>query len=152
MPNTIAVRLISLNVWNPVCLHPNHLGQELNRQVLSNFAMSFSKDRVSHGFTASSSHEYLSRIAFCCVNGLSIRCIASEVVVYPEFVNLLQEIVKHFHVAAVVVSSGLCRIWEKALEPHGLFKKAKVVGGDRIRGIAYYDTKVERPIGHSSAA
>ncbi len=59
--------------------------------------------------------------------------VASEVVVYPEFVNLLQEVAKHPHVAAVVVTSGLCRIWEKALENHGLFNKVKVVGKGRIR-------------------
>ena len=59
--------------------------------------------------------------------------VASEVVMYPDFVNMLQEAAKHPHVAAVVVTSGLCRIWEKVLEKHGLFNQVKVVGGGRIR-------------------
>ena len=58
--------------------------------------------------------------------------VASAVMMHPEFVSLLQLVAEQKHVGAVVVTSGLRRIWEKVLEREGLSEKVKVIGGGRI--------------------
>ncbi|TVY17589.1 hypothetical protein LARI1_G005524 [Lachnellula arida] len=58
--------------------------------------------------------------------------VASKVVMYSEFVSLLQNAAKQPHVGAVVVTSGLRRVWEIVLERNGLSETVKVIGGGRI--------------------
>ncbi len=58
--------------------------------------------------------------------------VASAVTIHPDFVSLLQFVIKQKHVGAVVVTSGLRRVWDKVLKREGLSDKVKVVGGGRI--------------------
>ena len=58
--------------------------------------------------------------------------VASAVTMHPEFVSLLQLVAKEEHVGAVVVTSGLRRVWLKVLEREGLSEKVEVIGGGRI--------------------
>jgi uracil phosphoribosyltransferase/phosphoserine phosphatase len=58
--------------------------------------------------------------------------VASAVTMHPEFVSLLQLVAGQEHVATVVVSCGLRRVWDKVLEREGLSKALKVIGGGRI--------------------
>ena len=58
--------------------------------------------------------------------------VASAVSMYPEFICLLQLVAEQEHVGAVVVTSGLRRVWEKVLEKEGLGDRVKVIGGGRI--------------------
>jgi phosphoserine phosphatase/adenylylsulfate kinase-like enzyme len=58
--------------------------------------------------------------------------VASAVKLYPEFGLLLQGVAKNEHVAAVVVTCGLRRVWEKILEREGLSDSVKVIGGGRL--------------------
>lgn len=58
--------------------------------------------------------------------------VASKVTMHPEFVTLLHVISEQKRVGAVVVTSGLRRVWEKVLEREGLSKAVKVIGGGRI--------------------
>ncbi|OBT63896.1 hypothetical protein VE03_06571 [Pseudogymnoascus sp. 23342-1-I1] len=58
--------------------------------------------------------------------------VASEVTMHPEFVSLLHQVAEIDHVGAVVVTSGLRRVWEKVLEREGLSESVKVIGGGRI--------------------
>jgi hypothetical protein len=60
------------------------------------------------------------------------RDVASAVTIHPEFVSLLRMVAKQEHVSAVIISCGLCRVWEKVLEREGLSQTAKVIGGGRI--------------------
>ncbi|KAJ9657513.1 hypothetical protein H2198_004274 [Neophaeococcomyces mojaviensis] len=56
--------------------------------------------------------------------------VASVVTLYPEFVLLLKQVAELGNVGAVVVTSGLRRVWEKILQREGL--DVKVIGGNRI--------------------
>ena len=58
--------------------------------------------------------------------------VASEVKMHPEFVSLLQLLGEEESIGAVVVTSGLRRVWDKVLEREGLSKKVEVIGGGRI--------------------
>lgn len=58
--------------------------------------------------------------------------VALAVTMHPQFVSLLQLVEKHEHIAAVIISCGLRRVWEKVLEREGLSKTVKVIGGGRI--------------------
>ena len=58
--------------------------------------------------------------------------VALAVTMHPEFLSLLQLVVEQKHVGAVVITCGLCRVWEKVLQREGLSKKVKVIGGGRI--------------------
>ena len=58
--------------------------------------------------------------------------VASAVTMHPDFVFLLRSVAKEEHVGAVVVTSGLRRVWLKVLEREGLSKKVEVIGGSRI--------------------
>ena len=58
--------------------------------------------------------------------------VASTVTMHPEFVSLLRMVAKQEHVSAVIISCGLCRVWEKVLEREGLSQTVKVIGGGRI--------------------
>ncbi|KAL2037605.1 hypothetical protein N7G274_009718 [Stereocaulon virgatum] len=60
------------------------------------------------------------------------QSVASAVTMHPEFVSLLQLVAEQRHVGAVVVTSGLRRVWDKVLEREGLSEKVKVIGGGRI--------------------
>ncbi|KAK4108051.1 hypothetical protein N656DRAFT_792774 [Canariomyces notabilis] len=57
--------------------------------------------------------------------------IASSVRLYPEMVSMLKHVGEHDHVAAVVVTCGLRRVWELVLAREGL-SKVRVVGGGRL--------------------
>ena len=58
--------------------------------------------------------------------------VASLVTMHPEFASLLQLVAEQKHIGAVVITSGLRRVWEKVLEREGLSEKVKVIGGGRI--------------------
>ena len=58
--------------------------------------------------------------------------VALAVTMYPEFVSLLRLVVEKEHVGAVVVTCGLCCIWNKILEKEGLSQKVKAIGGGRL--------------------
>ncbi|PGG99610.1 hypothetical protein AJ79_08470 [Helicocarpus griseus UAMH5409] len=57
--------------------------------------------------------------------------VAAEVVLYSEFVSLLELIAEQGHVGAVIITCGLRQVWEKVLERYGLSKMVKVMGGGR---------------------
>ena len=58
--------------------------------------------------------------------------VALAVSMYPDFLSLLQVVAEQTHVRAVVITSGLRRVWDKVLEREGLSAKVKVVGGGRL--------------------
>ena len=58
--------------------------------------------------------------------------VASLVTMHPEFASLLQLVAGQKHVGAVIITSGLRRVWEKVLEREGLSGKVKLLGGGRI--------------------
>ena len=58
--------------------------------------------------------------------------VASMVTLHPEFVSLLQLVEEQEYISAVVVTSGLRRIWEKVLAREGFSKSLSVIGGGRI--------------------
>lgn len=49
------------------------------------------------------------------------------IVMYSEFMFLLQLITEQEHVAAVVITCGLCLVWKKMLKREDLFKQVKVI-------------------------
>ncbi|KAK4130803.1 hypothetical protein BT67DRAFT_452146 [Trichocladium antarcticum] len=57
--------------------------------------------------------------------------VASSVTMHAEMVSLLKHVSAHEHVAAVVLTCGLRRVWEVVLARAGL-SNVKVVGGGRI--------------------
>ncbi|KAI9770974.1 MAG: hypothetical protein M1840_002678 [Geoglossum simile] len=57
--------------------------------------------------------------------------VASEVTIHLEFISLLELVAKQEHVGVVIVSCGLCLVWEKVLE-RDLSKTVKVIGGGCI--------------------
>ena len=58
--------------------------------------------------------------------------VASTVTMHPEFVSLLRLVAEEEKIGAVVVTTGLRRVWLKVLEREGLSEKVKVIGGGRI--------------------
>ena len=58
--------------------------------------------------------------------------VATQVILYPEFVSLLRLVAEQEHVGAVIVTCGLRRVWEKVLERECLSETVKVIGGGRI--------------------
>ncbi|KAK4152281.1 hypothetical protein C8A00DRAFT_35024 [Chaetomidium leptoderma] len=58
--------------------------------------------------------------------------VASSVTMHPEMLSLLRHAGQRDHVAVVVVTCGLRRIWEIVLTKAGLSEAVKVVGGGRI--------------------
>ena len=60
------------------------------------------------------------------------RDVASSVTIHPEFISLLEMAAGRSYVGAVVVTSGVRRIWEMVLERHGLSETLQVIGGSRI--------------------
>ena len=58
--------------------------------------------------------------------------VALAVTMHAEFMSLLRLVVEQEHVAVVVVTCGLRRVWDKVLEREGLSEKVKVLGGGRI--------------------
>ena len=56
--------------------------------------------------------------------------VASSVVMYPDILSLLQTVSEHSNITAVVVTSGLKRVWQKVLGLERL--PIKVIGGDRL--------------------
>jgi uracil phosphoribosyltransferase/phosphoserine phosphatase len=57
--------------------------------------------------------------------------VASCVTMHPEMVSLLKHVGEHEHVAAVVVTCGLRRVWDAVLAREGL-SDVKVIGGGRL--------------------
>ncbi|KAK4544793.1 hypothetical protein LTR36_004042 [Oleoguttula mirabilis] len=57
--------------------------------------------------------------------------VAQEVHMRPEFKRVLEQAAVLEHVGAVVITSGLRRIWEKVLEREGM-SEVKIIGGGRI--------------------
>ena len=60
------------------------------------------------------------------------REVASVVTVRPDFVSLLHFVADQNHIGAIIITSGLYRIWEKVLEREGLSGSVNVIGGGRI--------------------
>ena len=59
--------------------------------------------------------------------------VASLVPMHFEFLSLLQLIEEQEHVGAMVVTSGLRRVWDKILAREGLSESVSVVGGGWTR-------------------
>ncbi|KAB5533371.1 uracil phosphoribosyltransferase-domain-containing protein [Coniochaeta sp. 2T2.1] len=60
------------------------------------------------------------------------RKVQEQVNIDKKFVNLLKQAALQPHVAAVVVTSGLGRLWDSIVEKVGLSDSVKVIGGGRI--------------------
>lgn len=60
------------------------------------------------------------------------QVIAKEVVLHPELADLLEQVGNLTHVRAVVVTCGIKRIWEEALQSLQSFTHVEVIGGARI--------------------
>ncbi|KAF7551433.1 hypothetical protein G7Z17_g5009 [Cylindrodendrum hubeiense] len=58
--------------------------------------------------------------------------VAARVKIHLDFVSLLQKISAYNHIGVVVITCGLCRVWEKILDREGLSESVKVIGGGRI--------------------
>jgi hypothetical protein len=58
--------------------------------------------------------------------------VALSVIMYPEFVSLLQVVSRQDHVRAVVASWGLPRVWEMVLKRAGLSDSVRVIAGRHI--------------------
>ncbi|KAK4234175.1 uracil phosphoribosyltransferase-domain-containing protein [Achaetomium macrosporum] len=59
--------------------------------------------------------------------------VASSVKLYPGMVSLLKHVEKHsHHIAVIVVTCGLRRVWEAVLDRAGLSNTVKVIGGGRL--------------------
>ena len=59
--------------------------------------------------------------------------IAREVVMHPDIISLLQLVAEHDHIGAMVVTSGIRRVWELVLDREGLSKSVDIIGGGRIK-------------------
>jgi uracil phosphoribosyltransferase/phosphoserine phosphatase len=58
--------------------------------------------------------------------------VATSVKLHPDMLSLIQHIRGHSHLAAVVLTCGLRRVWEIVLANAGLSKTVKVIGGGRM--------------------
>lgn len=58
--------------------------------------------------------------------------IASSVKMYPEIVSLIRTLGSQSHIAMVVVTSGIRRVWQKVLAKEGLSGMVEVIGGGRV--------------------
>ncbi|TEA21998.1 hypothetical protein C8034_v006124 [Colletotrichum sidae] len=58
--------------------------------------------------------------------------IAGLVNIHPEFSNLLQTATRDPNVGAVIVTSGIRRIWEMVMQKEGFGNSVRVVGGGRV--------------------
>lgn len=58
--------------------------------------------------------------------------VSAQVTLYPEILTLLQEAARSQNIAAVVMTCGLRRVWQKVLKREGLAEHVEVVGGGRI--------------------
>lgn len=99
------------------------------------------EDPLKELFNSSMQYSYT---AFCqatllyedAVDDQEFECVCHDVALavqmHSDFVSLLQEVARHEHVQAVVITCGLRRVWEKVLEIQGLSKTVKVIGGGRI--------------------
>ncbi|CAG8976587.1 hypothetical protein HYALB_00002100 [Hymenoscyphus albidus] len=60
------------------------------------------------------------------------RAVASKISIHPEFLTLLRMVVGNNRIGAVVITSGICRVWEYVLENAGLLNPLRVIGGGRV--------------------
>lgn len=58
--------------------------------------------------------------------------VAEKVTLHPEFLALLRKTAEQKHVSALLLTSGLRRVWEIVLERNNLSKTVTVIGGGRI--------------------
>lgn len=58
--------------------------------------------------------------------------IANRITMHPEILTLLRIAARHKDVGAVIITSGLHRVWERVLAREGLSQTVKVVGGNRV--------------------
>ncbi|KAL8917035.1 MAG: hypothetical protein Q9208_008210 [Pyrenodesmia sp. 3 TL-2023] len=58
--------------------------------------------------------------------------VAEKVTLHPEFLSLLRKAAEEKHVSALLLTSGLRRVWELVLERNNLSKTVTVIGGGRI--------------------
>lgn len=58
--------------------------------------------------------------------------IAASITMYPEFVTLLQQVATQPHAGAIIISTGLRRIWEIVLSRHNLSHTAHIIAGGRL--------------------
>ncbi|KAL8744475.1 MAG: hypothetical protein Q9184_007994, partial [Pyrenodesmia sp. 2 TL-2023] len=58
--------------------------------------------------------------------------VAEKVTLHPEFLSLLRKAAEQKHVSALLLTSGLRRVWEIVLERNSLSKTVTVIGGGRI--------------------
>ncbi|KAI1484638.1 uracil phosphoribosyltransferase-domain-containing protein [Biscogniauxia mediterranea] len=60
------------------------------------------------------------------------KIVASRVTIHPEFLSLLRRIETHQHVAAVVLTCGIGRVWKKVLHKTGLSNSIVVMGNGLV--------------------
>ncbi|KAG7009745.1 hypothetical protein G7Y79_00001g000170 [Physcia stellaris] len=58
--------------------------------------------------------------------------IADKITMHPEILTLLRLAAGHKDVGAVVITSGMTRVWGKVLARAGLSQSVKIVGGNRV--------------------
>lgn len=58
--------------------------------------------------------------------------IADKITMHPEILTLLRLAARHKDVGAVVITSGMTRVWDKVLAREGLSRSVKIVGGNRV--------------------
>jgi len=58
--------------------------------------------------------------------------IAARVTVRPELRSLMELATASKHAGAIVLTCGLCGVWEKVMERVGLQDKVEVIGGGRL--------------------
>ena len=72
--------------------------------------------------------------------------VAREVSVRSEFLSMLRQVEGLEHARAVVITSGLRRVWEKVLEREGLSESVRVIGGGRIENGLVVNAEVKRAL------
>ncbi|KAI6514250.1 hypothetical protein MCOR16_010601 [Pyricularia oryzae] len=58
--------------------------------------------------------------------------VANKIIVYPEITNILSRAARNPRVIPVVVTNGVCQVWEMVLQRIGL-QEIPMFGGGRVR-------------------
>jgi hypothetical protein len=55
-----------------------------------------------------------------------------KITIHAEFVELIRLAAREEHLSAIIVTVGLCWVWERVLERAGLSIAIAIVGGGRL--------------------
>ncbi|KAG8526113.1 uncharacterized protein KY384_000106 [Bacidia gigantensis] len=69
--------------------------------------------------------------------------VAKKVTMYPDFVKLLKSVEDNPAVGAMIVTSGLLRVWQLVLKAHGVHDGVKVIGGGRLADTLIITPKIK---------